>query len=436
MATHAMTGSRIRERRLDQGIRQADVAAAAGISASYLNLIEHNKRRIGGKLLQSLARALDVDPASLSQGAEPAIVDGMRAAAARNAHPIDTDRAEDLATRFPGWAGLIAAQESRVDALEAEVRALRDRMTHDPALAGALHNVITAVTSIRATAGILASDDTIDADWQRRFHININDDSRRLAVESEALVAYLDPPAQDTTSRDYLVGFEEVEAFLTRETKLLDWIEAHPTANPETLLNQYDAPHLSREGRTLLLAHMARFAADVCLMPKATFTPAAFGAQGDPAVLAAHFDADLPAVLRRLASLPPDVNLAPMGLAIADQTGALTYLKTIPGFTPSRYTAGCPLWPLFTALSQPMRPVKSEVVLPGQAGARFMCYAIAVPKTPADFSSAPVLETTMLVVSDPAPGPVEPIKAGVSCRVCPRAQCAARREPSAINTFS
>ncbi|MCK0119498.1 helix-turn-helix domain-containing protein [Loktanella sp. F6476L] len=436
LAAHAMTGSRIRERRLDQGMRQADVADAAGISASYLNLIEHNKRRIGGKLLQSLARALNADPASLSEGAEPAVLNGMRAAAARTSQPIETDRAEDLATRFPGWAGLIAAQEARVDTLEAEVRVLRDRMTHDPALAGALHNVITAVTSIRATAGILANDDNIDADWQRRFHVNIHDDSRRLAVESEALVAYLEPPTEAASSREHLTGFEEVEAFLLRENKLLDWVEAHPNAAPETLLRDYDAPALSREGREVLLQYLVRFSKDVRLMPRATFVPAAVAAHGDPSTLAAQFDADLPAVLRRLGGLPADVGLPPMGLAIADQTGALTYLKTVPGFAPSRFTAGCPLWPLYAALTQPMRPIKSEVVLPGQAGARFMCYAIAVPKTHADFSAAPVLETTMLVVSDPAPGLQEPIKAGVSCRVCPRSGCAARREPSAIEVKS
>lgn len=427
-----MTGSRIRERRLDQGMRQADVADAAGISASYLNLIEHNKRRIGGKLLQALARAVNADPASLSEGAEPAVLNGMQAAAARTSHPIETDRAEDLATRFPGWAALIAAQEARVDTLEAEVRVLRDRMTHDPALAGALHNVITAVTSIRATAGILANDDNIDADWQRRFHVNIHEDSRRLAVESEALVAYLEPPAEAALSRDHLTGFEEVEAYLARETKLLDWVEAHPAASPETLLSDYDGPALSREGREVLVRHLARLAADVRLMPKATFIPAAVAAHGDPSVLAAHFGADLSAVLRRLASLPAGPDLPPMGLAIADQTGALTYLKTAPGFAPSRFSAGCPMWPLYSALTQPMRPIKAEVALPGQAGARFACYAVAVPKTPADFTAAPVLETTMLVVSDPAPGPVAPIKAGMSCRVCPRSDCAARREPSAI----
>lgn len=434
MATDSMTGSRIRERRLDQGLRQADVAESAGISPSYLNLIEHNKRRIGGKLLSGLARALQVDPATLSQGADAAVLDGMRAAAARFAQPVEADRAEDLATRFPGWAGLIAAQEGRVDTLEAEMRVLRDRMNHDPALADALHNVITAVTSIQATAGILASDDKIDADWQRRFHENIHGDSKRLAVESEALVAYLEAPEDGEAPQNHLSSFEEVEAFLTRETKLLGWVEAHPDTNPETLMNDYDITSLSKDGRVLVLRHLTRFAADVRLMPRATFTPAALQAHGNPSILAAQFQTDLPAVLRRLASLPPQIGLPPMGLAIGDATGAITYLKSIPGFTPSRHTAGCPLWPIYTALTQPMRPIKAEVAMPGQAGAHFMCYAIATPIKQADFEATPVFESTMLVVSDPAPGPVPQIPVGTSCRICSRAACAARREPSVMES--
>ena len=75
------TGNRIRERRIDRNIRQSELARMAGISASYLNLIEHNKRRIGGKLLVSIARALDVEPSSLTEGAEASLVGALGAAA-------------------------------------------------------------------------------------------------------------------------------------------------------------------------------------------------------------------------------------------------------------------------------------------------------------------------------------------------------------------
>ncbi|MCB1369110.1 MAG: helix-turn-helix transcriptional regulator, partial [Rhodobacteraceae bacterium] len=81
MARDTLTGSRIRERRIMGGLKQADLARRAGISASYLNLIEHNRRRIGGKLLLDIAEALDVEPAMLAEGAEATLIAGLREAA-------------------------------------------------------------------------------------------------------------------------------------------------------------------------------------------------------------------------------------------------------------------------------------------------------------------------------------------------------------------
>ena len=56
MPVVGITGTRVRERRIDRGIRQADLATSVGISPSYLNLIEHNRRRIAGKLLSQIAK--------------------------------------------------------------------------------------------------------------------------------------------------------------------------------------------------------------------------------------------------------------------------------------------------------------------------------------------------------------------------------------------
>ena len=53
-------GPRIRERRREIGVTQADLARQVEISPSYLNLIEHNKRDIGGTLLRKVANALDL----------------------------------------------------------------------------------------------------------------------------------------------------------------------------------------------------------------------------------------------------------------------------------------------------------------------------------------------------------------------------------------
>ena len=157
MQTQAtLTGARIRERRRLAGLKQADLAKIVGISPSYLNLIEHDRRRIGGKLLNDLARALGMDLLALSTGAEISVITALQSIA--QDHPeaaANPAEATALADRFPDWAALILGQHNTIKTLQDRITALSDRMSHDPNLASALHEVISVVTAIRSTASIL-----------------------------------------------------------------------------------------------------------------------------------------------------------------------------------------------------------------------------------------------------------------------------------------
>ena len=208
MSPQGLAGSRIRQKRLDRGLRQATVAETVGISPSYLNLIEHNRRRIGGKLLAEIARVLEVDPALLTDGVDNEMLDQMRGAAALLSAEVELSRAEELAARYPGWSALIAAQSRRIEGLQNQVQSLSDRISFDPQLAQSLHEVISSVTAIRSSASILVGPEALDSDWQRRFHQNIHDDSVRLAKSSEALVAYLEAPEEpvEAEPRPLLIG--------------------------------------------------------------------------------------------------------------------------------------------------------------------------------------------------------------------------------------
>ena len=68
MRRQALTGSRVRDRRLLLGLKQSDLARTVGISSAYLNLIEHNRRRVGAELLQALADAADSRAKRLKSG--------------------------------------------------------------------------------------------------------------------------------------------------------------------------------------------------------------------------------------------------------------------------------------------------------------------------------------------------------------------------------
>ncbi|NDV00923.1 short-chain fatty acyl-CoA regulator family protein [Pseudoroseicyclus tamaricis] len=425
MARRALTGSRIRQRRLDLGRSQAELARATGISGSYLNLIEHNRRSIGGALLNSLARELGIDPALLAEGAGSEMADALRAAARTLPEAgAEEERAEDLTGRFPGWARLMAAQAGRIETLEEQLAALTDRLTHDPALAASLHEVISAVTAIRSTASILASGEALDADWQGRFHRNIFEDAQRLAAESRTLATYLEGPGEAALR----TPFDELEAALEQVDQHLPLLEAGGT--PEEAVAAM--PGLSRATRPLALAWARRYAADAAALPLARFGPQALEAAHEPGALIAETGAPAQVVLRRLACLPPADGHPAFGLAICDAAGALTRLRPLPGFSLPR-SGACPLWPLYQALGQPGRPLAARVSLPGERAPPLLVHAAAAPAAPAGFGAPPPLTSVMLVRPAAADGP-QPAPVGPACRICPRERCPARREPSLMTS--
>ncbi|MEH6655883.1 helix-turn-helix domain-containing protein [Loktanella salsilacus] len=419
------TGSRIRARRLDAKIAQRDLAQSVGISASYLNLIEHDRRRIGGKLLTQLAAALGLDPALLAEGADAGLVGRMRAAAsAADAETVEAAQTADLAARYPGWARLIAAQADQIAALQQRAQMLEDRITHDPALATALHGVISAVTSIQSTAAILTGDAKVDADWQARFHRNIFDDATRLAQTSAALIAYFDAPANAAPVS--LSPLEEMEQALSQIGFYRPAQERGGTAGA-------DDPQLSAGAAGLLADYDARYHADAVALPLATFLPAAKAASYDPLRVSAQMGRPLAQVMRRLAALPAQDDAPPLGLLICDAAGVVRLLKSVPGAGLSR--AGlCPLWPIFTALGQPGRAVAAQAVLPGTPDVRLTCHAIAdVIPHPDGPHMPPLIEATMLLRPDDGPAAAAAVPVGAGCRLCPRTKCPARREPASVS---
>lgn len=428
MEAASRTGSRIRARRLDLGLKQVDLARDCGISAAYLNLIEHNRRAIGGALLNRIARALRADPTRLAEGAETALTLALDAATAGAAPGTgaENENAEEVAQRYPGFARLIEVLHRDNQRLERQVEMLGDRLTHDPHLSASLHTVLSAVTSIRSTSGILAGDETLEPDWQARFHRNLHEESRRLADAADGLVRYLDGAA-DADARGSLPQ-EEVEAWFEAEGWCVEALEDDPGADIDALLA---SAGLGRGAEIMARAVLRRYAADVRALPRDALREAADAAQGDPLAVAARTGAPLPLVLRRMAAVAP-VAPAP-GLVICDASGTLTFRRPVDGFPLPRFGAACPLWPLFETLRQPQAPVRHVVEMPGQRPLRFECCAISEVLWPDGYEGAGVVEAVMLIRPfDVSEGAARAI--GPSCRICPRERCAARREPSIIGS--
>ncbi|MGO4853376.1 short-chain fatty acyl-CoA regulator family protein [Phaeovulum sp. W22_SRMD_FR3] len=436
----ALTGTRIRERRTALGLKQADLARAAGVSPAYLNLIEHNRRRVTEALLEGFAQALMVDPRALSEGAEGALFDGLREAAAApvpGAAGPELDRIEEFVGRFPGWATLLDARQARVAALERLVEGFSERMAQDPFLATTLHEVLSAVTSLRSTAAILVETEEMEPEWRSRFHRTIHEESLRLSSTAEALVGYLD--TLDEAETGLSSPQEEVGAWLARQEWHLAALERGHAPSPEAMVAGV-AELASSAARSLALAHVMRARADAQAIPLEPLRRALAELGPDPAALAQRFGASLAQVFRRLAALPPEPGLPQPGLVICDAAGAFTFRRPLPGFALPRFGAGCPLWPLYEALSRPMQPVRAVVEIAGRLPQRFLTYAVGQPAVAAGFETPAVMEALMLILPLPAeglaslrgPGAAETRPVGSACRICPRGTCGARREPSIL----
>ena len=433
MARDTLTGTRIRERRTALRLKQAELAEAAGISASYLNLIEHNRRRIGGKLLLSIARILEVEPSALVEGAEVALIAALReAAAARPDLKAELDRIDEFAGRFPGWAALLADSRKRIDALELTVETLTDRLTHDPHLAASLHDMLSTVTSIRSTAGILAETGEIEPEWRDRFHRNINEDARRLAESSTALVRYLDSADSEANLTS---PQEEVEAFLEENAYHFPVLEEGSRTVDEIV--DGSASLTMAASRDAMRRYLSRYARDVTRIPPAPLRDFVAAQGFDPAALSQAFDAPLGSALHRLATLPAEAGLGPLGLVICDASGTLLFRKPLDEFPLPRFGAACALWPLFTALTRPAQPIYRLVEQSAREARRFETFSVAEPTGGMRFGDVARIEAAMLFrpsFDSQRAGQTgqAPVPIGVSCRICARTGCSARREPSVL----
>ena len=396
-------GTRIRERRLSLGRAQSDVARAAGISPAYLNLIEHDRRNLTDAVRARLAEALEISEAELEAGREQALLAGLRIAAAGEAAsgaPVEADRMAEFAARLPGWAGLVVDLSQRAEAQTRRLADLSDRMTQNPYLLDTLHEVLSATTSLRSTASILVQEPDMDRDWRARFHGNLDQDSKRLSVTAQALVAYLD-------------GFEQDAGLMTPQEEFEAWVaEGRPATAPA-----------SDAARDLAQGWQRQEAADRAALPDAALA----GADGaDPARLAAALDLPLDLVLRRLG-----LTEAQSGLMICDGAGGVIFRRPARGMGPARPGDPCAMLPIFEALGQPGTPVTR--LIETETGLHLHAIALAT-RHPAAGLGGPILSRAVMLLR-PAPEDADApaVAVGPTCRICPRPACPGRRVASILH---
>ncbi len=433
----SILGTRIRERRRAMGVTQAEMSRRIGISASYLNLIERNKRGIAGPLLRRTAAELGLRLEELDDASERRLLETLNEVAVMPdiaALGVEAANAGELIGRYPGWARALAALARSERAATAEVQALSDRMTHDSFLGESVHRMLTRVAAIRSAAEILTEYPDAPADRREQFLGIVNDESRVLTDICEALAAYFDK-ARDSARA--LTPLDEVEAMLEACDNHFDTIEAAAADMTDLLEEGGPAPRYATaralaaerlaglidellagrpEIRTTRARDRARaalldYAAGAILAPMSAFRPRAAELGYDIEALAATFVLEGDTVCQRLVALAAP-GAPRFGYFRANAAGTIVERRGLPRLVAPRYAPACPLWVLYRAQQSPEAVIRQRALFPN--GDRFVFIARAHNTGPTGFGQPRHYLTDMLVMTeaDAAPDGLRPAGRG------------------------
>lgn len=191
----APIGIRISSRRRTLGVSQAALARQAGISPSYLNLIERNKRDVGGALLLRIARALNIDIGELTGESEQKLLQDLEEAfsdPALASMGLGAGDARRLVAEHPQAAFAIARLHRAYAEATASADAYANRLRADPMFSQLLHQMLSGITAVRSGAEILADVPDLEETEQRRFVNSITRETRALTEVARTLIAQFD----------------------------------------------------------------------------------------------------------------------------------------------------------------------------------------------------------------------------------------------------
>ena len=219
-------GLKIRNLRKSLDFSQSGFAKQVGISPSYLNLIEANKRDVGGTLLQRIAANLNVELDLLTGDREQRLINDVEELFADplleslNLGPED---ARNLVATNPDAAmALFKIYRGFLDA-RAQAVAMSNRLQSDPLFSELLHQMLSQITAVRSAAEILEDVPDLEAEQRQRFHNSVSREARALSDVAQTLIGEFE---RETVAHHSVTPMREVDDFIIDEQNFFPDLEA------------------------------------------------------------------------------------------------------------------------------------------------------------------------------------------------------------------
>ena len=450
----ALIGRTVRRLRTERELSQQALAARLGISASYLNLIEHDQRAVTATLLIKLGETLRVDLATLSGSEERQIEAGLRevfADALLGADDVAEAEIAAIAGSAPNAARAVlslyrawrvAREDSGGIALPSGRRILlpteeaRDLFNERANYFAELEAAAEAIAADLGP-GLPAETNHAIAERLRRQHglsvtvgplegaLRRYDPAARSLALSEAL------PRE---SRGFQMAFQ------------LALLEAREAVEAELKRAAPSSP----EAESLIRIGLLNYVAGALLMPYQPFQRAASSLRHDMEAVAARFGVSFEQACHRLSSLQrPNTERGeggtkatmargvPFFFLVVDPAGNVSKRFSAAGFPFARYGGSCPRWVVHSAFATPGSVQVQLAELPD--GAAFLCFARTVTHPGARWGDPPPVHVVAMGCAIEHAGDVvyadgldldrARVGIGLSCRLCDRQDCRSRAFP-------
>ncbi len=438
--TGPLIGRTIRRLRQDHGLTQQALAARLGISASYLNLIEHDQRSVTAGLLIKLAETFRVELAELSGAQERQLEVGLREVFADpllGAEAVAETEVEALAASAPNAARAVLAlyrawRVAREDASGIALPSGRRILLPNEEARDVFDDHANYFPALEAAAEAIAGE--LDAAPAERNHA-IAERLRRhhgIAVVVRALEGLR---AYDAEARRLALSESlprESRGFhMAFQLALLEAADAVEKVLAEVKPSTPEAVALIRIG-------LLNYTAGALLMPYDPYREAAASLRHDMEALAARFGVSFEQACQRLSTLQrPGARGVPFFFLRVDPAGNVSKRFSAAGFPFARYGGSCPRWVVHTAFASPGAVRVQVAELPD--GTRFLCFARTVTGVAARWGEPPPVH--VVAMGSPLTYAADIVYAegldleraavgiGLSCRLCERPDCRSRAFP-------